>query len=411
MGLKILFYNHTGKISGAERVLLMILNEGAADVDPVVLCPTDGPLPDVVKERAIRTVSIDPLAARFTWRPDRLLRYLFSFMRVIKSVRSLVLAESPDLIHANSIRAGLVMAAATFGLGIPILWHVHDLVPPHPLSTAIRLVACASRRNHIIAVSEAVATRFRGRLLKWFSSRAPVVTILNGIDFTHFYPDVESRAETRKALGFDETRLIVGIVGQLTARKGQLEAIEAFGMVADEIPNAALLVVGEPLFNHDHEYQARLIQAASAPRLAGRIHFLGSREDVPALMRAFDLLLLNSRSEPFGLTVVEGMASETAVLAVAVDGVPEIIRHGKSGWLVTPDDSTKLAEGLCLLLQDSQLRRNLGRQSRLDTIERFSSQRFLREMNSLYRLLLPHGEMPQALCQKPSLQKPLRTEN
>lgn len=135
--MKILFYNHTGKISGAERVLLMILNERAANVDPVVLCPTDGRLPEVVRERGIRAVSIDPLAARFTWRPDRLLQYLFSFMRVIKSVRSSVLAESPDLIHANSIRAGLVMSAATFGLGIPILWHVHDLIPRHPLSTAI----------------------------------------------------------------------------------------------------------------------------------------------------------------------------------------------------------------------------------------------------------------------------------
>jgi glycosyltransferase involved in cell wall biosynthesis len=409
--VKILFYNHTGKISGAERVLLMILNQGAADIDPVVLCPTDGPLLEVVKERGIRTVSIDPLAARFTWRPDRLLRYLFSFLHVIKTMRSLMFVESPDLIHANSIRAGLVMAAATFGFDIPILWHIHDLVPRHPLTTVIRLVVCASRRNHIVAVSEAVATRFRGILLKRFGSRVPVMTILNGIDLTQFCPNVESRAETRRALGFDETRLIIGMVGQLTPRKGQLEAIEAFAKIADKIPNSDLVIVGEALFNHDHGYRTRLIQLAGASRRAGRIHFLGPREDVPALMRAFDLLLLNSRSEAFGLTVVEAMASETAVVAASVDGVPEIIRHGQSGWLVTPGDRTQLAEALSQLLQDAQRRRDLAKQGRLDANERFSSQRFLSEMNSLYKRLLPHGEMPHVLCQKPSLQKPLHTEN
>jgi len=409
--VKILFYNHTGKISGAERVLLMILNEGAADVDPVVLCPADGRLPEVVQERGIRAVSINPLTARFTWRPDLLLRYLFSFGRAIKSVRSLVLAESPDLIHANSIRAGLVMSAATFGLNVPILWHVHDLVPRHPLSSAIRLAVCASRRNHIVAVSEAVARRFRGKLLKWFSRRAPIVTILNGIDLTQFHPNVESRTETRKALNFDDTRSIVGIVGQLTPRKGQLEAIEAFAKVADKIPNAELLIVGEALFNRDENYSALVVEAARASGFSERIHFLGPREDVPALMRALDLLLLNSHSEAFGLTVVEAMASETAVLCAAVDGVPEIVRHRHSGWLVTPRDATKLAEGLGQLLQDSQLRRNLAKQGRLDAIERFSSQRFLGEMNSLYRRLLPQGEMPQSVCQKPSLQKPQLTEN
>jgi len=120
--LKILFYNHTGHISGAERVLLMTLvGLDRSNLDLVVLSGTDGRLLETIKELGVRTVGMDPLAARFTWRPDRLIRYFVSFARVICLTRAVVIKEMPDLIHANSIRAGLVMAVTTVGLRMPIV--------------------------------------------------------------------------------------------------------------------------------------------------------------------------------------------------------------------------------------------------------------------------------------------------
>lgn len=385
--MKILFYNHTGKISGAERVLLTILKGLGSEFDAVVACPADGSLPEVVQGMGLRTLPMEVLSARFTWRPDQLIRYLISFFQVIRAARRVVVAERPELIHANSIRAGLVMSAATFRLQPTVVWHVHDLVPRHPIATAIRLFVCASRRIRVVAVSEIVAQRFRGRLLNLFSSRVPVVTIHNGIDLNKFYPDGESREETRRSLGFDSDQLLVGVVGQLTARKGQLEVIQAFELIANDIPNSVLLVVGEALFNRDDEYKAELKRAAAAAGISNRVRFLGSREDVPALMRAFDLLILNSHSEAFGLTVVEGMASGTAVLASGVDGIREIIRHGQSGWLVPSIDHDTLADALRYLLRETQLRRRLGSQGRLDVVSRFSSDRFVAQIYSFYRSL------------------------
>src|SRR5437016_14623737 len=94
-----------------------------------------------------------------------MLHYLTSFALVIRSARQIVIEEKPDLVHANSIRAGLVMSAATFGLGVPVIWHAHDIQPRHPLSSAVRLFAALRSHNHILAVSNAVAVRFRGTLL------------------------------------------------------------------------------------------------------------------------------------------------------------------------------------------------------------------------------------------------------
>jgi len=105
-------------------------------------------------------------------------------------------------------------------------------------------------------------------------------------------------------------------------------------------------------------------------------------------MRAFDLLIVNSRREPFGLTIVEAMLSATPVLAAAVDGIPEIVRHGESGWLIESGDRRSLAEAMLMLCQNQDLRRKLIENGRRDAIARFSIERFLNEMKSFYRLIL-----------------------
>src|SRR6185295_20295925 len=115
---------------------------------------------------------------------------------------------------------------------------------------AIRLVAWAHRRTKIVAVSNAVARSF-GRLLS--KDRRKVMVVHNAVDIELFKPDNQRRTQTRKSLGLSGN-LLVGTVGQLTPRKGQLELIKAFAQVAGDIQSAELLIVGEALFNRDFEY-------------------------------------------------------------------------------------------------------------------------------------------------------------
>ena len=116
--MKILFYNHTGQVSGAERMLLMILSELGRDrFDSLVVCPEQGPLQEMAKELGVPLESIAGLDARFTWRVDNLVRYCKSFFGVIRQLRRSVVDIKPDLLHANSIRSGLVATVATVGLG------------------------------------------------------------------------------------------------------------------------------------------------------------------------------------------------------------------------------------------------------------------------------------------------------
>jgi glycosyltransferase involved in cell wall biosynthesis len=372
-------------VSGAERVLLFTLARlNGAHFAPVVICPASGPLKEMVADLGVSCDEVDSLKARFTWRLDHLLNYLGSFLRLVQQVRSHVIKVDPDLIHANSVRAGLVATAATIGLRLPVIWHVHDMLPRHPLSTAIRLVALCSQRTRIVAISNAVAERFRGRILRGTKADAALTVILNAVDLEKFHPDSASRAKAREDLNLTSDDQAIGIVGQLTPRKGQLPLIEAFALVLKQLPRAILIVVGAPLFNRDEEYSRRLTQTVHTLGFDERVLFLGARDDVAAITRAMDLVVVNSTNEPFGLVVLEGMACGTPVLATAVDGIPEIIKHGENGWLVAPGDKTALVSAIVDLIKQPQLRAGLAARGCEKVKSHFSAAKYMRELEEFY---------------------------
>lgn len=380
--MKILFYNHTGKVSGAERLLLMILGRlDRTKIDAILICPADGPLSQMAADLAVTVETLTGLDARFTSRPDRLLRYLQSFFQVMREFRRRVVCHRPDLIHANSIRAGLVATLATAGLGTRIVWHLHDLLPRHPLSSFIRLFALFSVRSRMIAVSQAVADNFRGAVA---GLRKRVAVILNAIELEKFNRQQNAGAQFREELQLTDAQPLIGIVGLLTPRKGQLELIRAFAQALPEIPHAVLVVVGAPLFNRDDDYARQLHETIRELDIADHVRLLGEREDVPAVMQALDLLVVNSTVEPFGLVVLEAMACGTPVLAAIAGGIPELIQHDQNGWLVRQGDQQVLTAAIVTLSRQPELRARLGRQGLKHLAKRFSAERYLKELESLY---------------------------
>ncbi|MFN7931353.1 MAG: glycosyltransferase family 4 protein [Blastocatellia bacterium] len=403
--MKILFYNHTAKVSGAERVLLLILSLlDAREFRAVVMCPA-GELQTLVEGQNVPCVVTENLVARFTYHPALLWQYLRSFARVIRTVRAQVKAAAPDVIHANSIRAGLVMTFATLGLSVPVVWHLHDLLPHHPISTAIRCCVSLSARVRLLAVSQATENRFRGWLLRPFRQRVPSTVLRNCADTERFQPDETSRQRIRTELGLPATAFVIGIIGQITARKGQLGLLNAFAKVQERIPTAVLLIVGEPLFTAaDQEYWQLLQQQTQTLGLAAKVHLLGARRDVPAVMQTLDLLVVNSLEEPCGLVVLEGMASAIPVLATRVGGTPEMIQHGSHGWLVSSQREDELATAIGQLQTDPTLRARLADAARERVSTQFSIASYQQAVVQFYREMQPQSctgrqRQPQAITE------------
>jgi L-malate glycosyltransferase len=381
--MKILFYNHTGQVSGAERMLLLTLERIDRDgFDPVVLCPEQGPLTNMVSELDVPVHHVSGLQARFTWRVDQLAGHCKSFLQVIRQLRARVTKIDPDLIHANSTRAGLVATAATIGLGTRVVWHLHDILPRHPLSSVIRLFAFLSTRTRMIAVSESVSRNFCGRLPPGMRKRIGVV--LNAIDLDSFQEDPTAKSRIRMELNVAESDPLIGIVGLITPRKGQLELMRSFGAALRHLPKAVLLLVGAPLFNRDHEYLRAIERTAEELGIRDKVRILGSRTDIAAIMQSLDVLVVNSKVEPFGLVILEAMASGTPVIATAVDGIPEIIEHDKNGWLVLPRNEGNLTEAIVRLGRQRELRSRLAAQGKRQVTKRFSADRYITELEAFY---------------------------
>ncbi len=380
--MKLLFYNHTGQVGGAERLLLTILSRlDRASFQPILICPELGPLRDMVTGLGVPTETAAVLDARFTWRADYVVRYLKSFGRVILDLRRKVVSINPDLIHANSVRAGLVATAATLGLGKRVIWHIHDLLPRHPFNPFIRAVAFLSSRTQMIAVAEASARRFSGSLLPL---RGRVTVIPNGIDIEEFHPNEIAKRKIRTELHLDDDGPVIGIVARITPSKGQLELLRVFARVLCSFPTATLVIAGAPAFNREHEYFELLKQTATELGISSRVRILGARNDVAAIMQALDLLVLNSTSEACCLVALEAMGCGIPVLATNTGGTPEIIEHGRTGWLVSLRDEEALTAGITKLIAEPPLRARLGENGRKHVTSRFSIDRYMTEVQEFY---------------------------
>lgn len=190
----------------------------------------------------------------------------------------------------------------------------------------------------------------------------------------------EERAQLRHAWGAEADTVVVGIVGRLTRRKGHHYLLEALRHLdgARGGPDWKLAVIG------DGEEQDRLQALGEPLTRAGRVIWLGHREDAPRLMRALDLLVLPSTLETMPFAILEGMAASLPVLASGIYGIPELIVHGETGYLLRPADIGELYRRLEEMLRRPEVRRRLGQAGRRRFEERFTAKRMAETTAAVY---------------------------
>jgi len=153
---RIVFFNYTGQVSGAEKMLLMLLAHlPRSAFNPALVCPESGALSGAARKLGIPVVTCSAVHARYTYNPLLFIRYAWSMFGSLKALRSRLMSLRPDIIHANTVRAGILATVATEGTGTTIVWHVHDMLPAHPFTWAIRMLAYSSSRICVVGCSAA----------------------------------------------------------------------------------------------------------------------------------------------------------------------------------------------------------------------------------------------------------------
>ncbi len=384
--LRVLVVNQTAATSGAEHSLLTLLAAlDPAEVQATVASPI-GLLSERVAELGLSHVPIHGTEASFRLNPrttpPEVTRLARSSMQVARAVRRF---ES-DVVHANTTRAGLIaIGARTFGAPAPLV-HVRDWAPPGRAADAV-LGLTSRRAGAIVANSRHVAEQFarlpdapRGR-------RAPRV-IHNPVDLSRFSPAGHDRAAARAALGLPAEAPVVGIVGQLTPWKGQEDAIRALAACGQA--DAHLVIAGSAKFataaaRFDNQaYADGLAPLAAELGVAERTHLLGEVGDVPGVLAALDVLLVPSWEEAFGRVVVEGMAMGLPVIATNHGGPPEIIRDGRTGFLLPPKQPEAWGALLTTLLPDAERRARIGADA-LEAAQAFDPAHHAAAVMAVYR--------------------------
>lgn len=378
--MRVLYVNHTARVSGGERSLLDLLRGLPDTVEPIVACP-EGQLSAAVDDLGLRRYRIVGTDGSLKLDVRHTPRALAELATAAAQVRRLASRTRADIIHANSIRSGIV-ATSMRRSAPPVLVHVRDRLPPGPASdAALELIA---RRADLLASNSAYTAE---RLPSIGRERTRVVA--NPVDLERFDRSVISREQARAQLGVDRDRPLLALVAQVTPWKGQEEAIRAVDLLAQHGREAHLLLVGTTKFTsaatrYDNEaYLANLERLVAETGLTERVSFTGERDDVPVVLRASDVVLVPSWEEPFGRTVVEGMALGVPVVATAVGGPAEIIEHGRTGLLVEPHDPQALADAIRQLLDDGALAQRIAAAGRERAAE-FSLPRHVAAVTALY---------------------------
>lgn len=381
--MNVLLVNHTGSKGGAEISMLELVSGLPGDVSATVACP-DGPLAVAVRALGVPVYRITEISATLRMHPVRTPLAVAGMGRVALQVARSARRLDADLIHANSIRAGIVATLASRITGVPAVVHVRDSFPPGRVTDRLRQLI-GKRARMIIANSRSTAAAFASE-----ESSAEVRVIHSPVDLARFQPEGIDRARARERLGLDSADRALGVIGYIAELKGQETAVDALALVRQRHPEAKLLVVGEPKFarqatRYDNSgYLERVRSKVRELGLGAAVEFTGERDDIPEILRSLDVVLVPSFEEGMGRIAAEAMAMGTPVAATRVGGLAEIIEDGRTGLLVPPRDARGLAEAVNRLLESPELRQRLSDEGR-KAASRFSLERHVEGVVSAYR--------------------------
>ena len=370
--VKVLFVDHAEQLGGAEYSLLGLTGcFDRARVEPFLCCP-EGDLFQAAVGQNLEVYDVSYPRLRFN--PG----FLLDLIEVSTKINKLIRQKNIDLIHSNTVRSGLYAAFAARRSGIPLVWHVRDLIPQ---KWYLKLMCLFSSK--VITVSEFVASTL--------SCKRKIVVIPNGVD-----PERFSICDQplRKELGLKSSVPLIGWVGRLRKWKRVHLFLEAASLVLKQHPNVYFVVIGGQIFGNQTEYPEQMRALASQLKIDRNVFFVGHRQDIPEILGSLDILVHTAQQEPFGRIMIEGMAARVPVVAFEDGASAETVEHGKTGYLVPNGSTSLLAQRLSELVESPQVIEKMGEDARNRVLNNFDIRNIAESFERIYKELLEADQHP-----------------
>lgn len=356
-------------LGGAERLLTLMatrLNPERFELEVAYVLPWKDAFVAELRDAGVRVHCLGArrtLDPRWMWRLTKLLRrgrfdVVHTHSPVPAAVARLVADRSTRLVHTE-----------------------HNVWERYRWPTRLANSLTYGRNAAALGVSEGVTDSVVPP--RWSLGQPPAMqTLRHGVDADAVPHGPKARAAARRRIGLSEAAAVVGSVANFTPKKDQATLLAAVDLLRATVPDVVLCLIGSgPL-------EAALRADVDRRGLQGHVRFLGSRDDVPELLPAFDVFTLSSRYEGLPISMLEAMAAEVACVVTAVGGIPEAVEDGVGGLLVPPGDAQALADGLAETLCDTEFRIGLAEAGRRRIREEFSIDRAMRVSEDLYASLV-----------------------
>ena len=334
-------------------------------------------------ERA-RTEGIRPIILKHMQREMGLYRDLAAYFELERLIRCI----RPHVVHTHSSKAGITGRLAAFHCGVPVIVHTIHGPSFHPHERRWRnalfvfLERWAARRSTaLVSVADAMTRQYLARDI---GSTSKFITIRSGMEVEPFLRTEASRSEVRSRYGIPPDAFVYVKVSRVAHLKGHEDVIRAAASIKNRAPKMHLLFVGDGALTKEMGALARSLG------MDGQLTFTGllPPERIPEVLHSADALLHASYREGLPRAVVQGGLAGLPAIAYAIDGTPEAVEDGRTGYLVESGEREVLAERMLDLYRSPILARQMGARARARLREDFDWQVMVGALDKLYVNLL-----------------------
>lgn len=307
------------------------------------------------------------------------LRDISTVIKIVKIINK----YKPDIVYAHSSKAGAIVRIANIITRKKCIYNPHGWAFNMCASKKKKLLykfvekSLAPYCDRVVCISDAEKkSAIKNKIVK----EKKLKVIYNGIDFEEY--DNILNIITKESLGISEDAYVIGTVGRLTKQKSPDVFIKMAKLIKDKIPNAYFIMVG------DGELKSDVIDYAKKNNILDSLYITGWVEKPLEYISLFDVAVLLSRWEGFGLVIPEYMLCGKPVIATEIDAIPNIIRDGENGLLVPPDNEEEASKAVYQVYCDNDLRKCLIMQAEKDVHIKYDIKRVASEHEELYYELI-----------------------
>ena len=378
------------ELGGAQQnTLFTVARLSRSRYEPVLISGTEGVLvEDARKLDDVKVYFVPELVREI--RPLKDLIALFKIKRILQGLKQDTEGKGTKshaeiIIHTHSSKAGVLGRWAAYLADVKIIIHsIHgfsfnDYQPS--LLRAFYVILEKITTNitaKFIAVSKGNIDK---GIRKGIFTRDKVILIRSGIEIAEFRSEKHDRIKKRRELGFDVEIPLVAMIACFKPQKSPLDFVRVAKIVSAENDDARFLMVGDGIL------RAKIEVLIDQLNVKDRVVLLGWRKDIPEIMNCIDILVLTSLWEGLPRVFPQAMASGIPIVATEVDGAPEAIKNGVTGFLLQPRDIKGMAEKIIYLIRNPDRAREMGEEGRRSVGE-FDIWKMVEQQEELYTSLL-----------------------